>query len=814
VGNRLNDLDKRQKENFEYKKLRYIEEGGDTRKFNDNNEEWKSARVEAKQQAATSKKVNADIDKRFSTVYEPDRAQRKLDKEQEMLEKAAKLDATKPIGKYDASLNPVCEARAAAAEIRAKLRALLLKVGKARAIITKILMALKWFSKFAMAELLGLLSGVAGTLAAAALQGASALVAGALAKVFGFLLAILMTGPEAIFGLITIPYDEAVKASAAERRALNDMAKYLNRLIALINKLKGLGDISIEDDIRAAMKHISAAIAGLNRLIELDYIDKVIYKNVLKSTGKAIKILKPSNLSMFGGLGGEAEKLTQEKILEEQRKLIPGVKKKYSEERKALADERAQKLSEVKEFKFTIKPVTFDEVDNFDSNGIKIDRNKMRKKYADNANSYISKEGGAARVDLINEWYSKEIADINKREKSELESVKLDASVNASSDMFKIYGQAAKNYAASAMQQASMFVTEMAECIAMITTSLAIAQAKHSVKRGTIKTLINFETFIMNIITFILELLGKINRSDDMADLIFKGAAKNLEEANEILGDSVNLGYDDKASAYLGQMTAASVASIRLNLTDALLMATITDELIALTNSSRIFGKYTEEYQKFVDTLLEIRGFNAEKQWYFELFSESPYPAVNKSMSNASKKLATLQLGKINYAPIQAGYMSLVRHNRTVDRVLMAYQPVRNPLVAKLQKLLAMLNLTEAFAALGGLLAIIGTIKGLSLMGLACPRPEKPEVAAELEKANAYTTDAGLTTSAVHDQDLMNVKSKVPWLNSIGNSDPVVEPKGTNSTEFNATKDNKAYEGFMKSEPAKAPEEFDATKGI
>lgn len=727
--------------------------------------------IEVKVKADFKKAEKADDAEKIKEQY------RDAEEQKTKLEKAAKFKAgLNDGGGVD---NPICDAKRTIAELMAKIADIWANVGLLRYAVSKIIMAIKWFSMFALAELLALVSGVAGTLAAAALQGASALVASALANIMTIIIAILISGPTAIFGLIAIPYDSAVKASLAERKAISDMLKYMRKIEALLAGLHGL-DIDITDELRLGLSYINKAIKIIDAIIKDDSINELEYKKAVKLINQAMKILKPSNLGVFGGLGGQAEQVTQEKILNEQRSLAPGIKAKFKDERRLLAEERVRRLSgtyeiklkfntaygnnskvvggannttradeEIKSFQDATTMPDLTKKDVVEYNGLSYDRNKTRKRFHDGFSSHLGNKPDY-RTENVNEWYEKELKSINDREKDELESMKAEAALNvagvtSSGTLFDgTLGQAAKKYRIEKAQEGIAVVAEIAEAVGMLSMSIAVAQAKYVQKRMSVKTMVNFRDFIMKLLNFIIDLINKAaDGADGISDEILRTANKGLTKGSDLLEAALNDSYDSNAEKYLKHMSAAAQTSMKLNLVNALLMATISDELIALTNIDNILEDAGADFELFEKNLADLKGFRDGK-WVDELPSLSPYPDLTMRVTAVTVKITTMRFKEVKMDRMIQSCNNLMRHNKYVHKVLLSYTPMRSPLVAKLQRLLNSLGLADMFAALGGLIAIIAAFKSMIKMAQACPRSDDPKVAVQEEKLPSLPKLPGL----------------------------------------------------------------------
>jgi len=542
------------------------------------------------------------------------------------------------------------------------------------------------------AETLTAISSVAASAAKAILGAVSGMASTLLEAILSSILKILLANPTAIFSLVAIPHQHAVKAVAEERRLLQEARRNMRTILFIILKwTQGIGGSRYYEQIKSALPYIQNAIAlSVDIIHDLEgdpsddsetrnaKFNESKYRVMQRNLETAIEITKPDSII-------DTKFQITKKVEQNRNRLYGNLKAKiddsYGKRRRDLSlwySERAVLISQSSE---SLKAALQEE--------------SLRHEYA------IKRKN------------------IDTEHKEKLHAAELQAAAQALSDK-SAYLKAAGGIAAEFSHDIDVLGTNLAE----FTENLKDAYSAYRRSQGLCNAIYRIRDLITNLINEIIDILRKTSNVSASA------AIKSFETAQSIM-EVVEEDFSDNVERY--ENPSEKISSIELSGTvitgygllssaDSLLDGTITQSLADLINSDDVLQLANEDFERFHQALTQIPDWDGQLGVWAVSPTDgaiSPYVQMIADAITVLVKVPPLaisnntddrdEITKI-LKSINGSFRVLISHNAFVSNTLNSYVPYMSSEAGNLTRILANAGLLENFATAMSVAALTADI--------------------------------------------------------------------------------------------------------
>ena len=526
---------------------------------------------------------------------------------------------------------------------RAVLRVLSLK--------NKILYGIGAVGDLIASEVISMASTMATSIAQQVVAQASAAASAAIEMVLAPLLTILMSGPEAMFALIKLPLNRAIKAAERERYYLEQAKVNLNTALTLITKWAyDIGGGRYAAKMYDSLPYIVSAIESCEALIrklEVDensfltaQFDENKYRNLRDNLASAIQITNSDPVFLNQAKLNENIELTAEK---ESREQISRVNAQY-----------------------------------------KIDKKKLTEEYLSGSMQEIDTSLYSTKLKALDSKKKRDIATIRTRAKAQAvtNSSTYSGIINSKSDQFTLDWQ------------------HVGAALYDFQSNLTNAFIQYKKCQGYCYSLHSSQELINVLIEKIIELIGKAGNGAGSAVLApLRFSLASMERVRDMFEEALlkySSSTDFVSSTYMS--TKLGAGNGLLISADASLAATITQSLIDLINADEELNQASKKLDLFIGRLEQIPDWDGTTNVWAVNPTEaaaSPYPRMLASVAGLISTIATTGLLANQNAVVATNnrlkettktFRELYRHNSDVVSVLTSYTPPTSPYIEEFER--------------------------------------------------------------------------------------------------------------------------------
>lgn len=565
----------------------------------------------------------------------------------------------------------VCSAISQFIEIKEQIRQTVADIkkviGKAIKIKSKILYGLVSLADAAASQAISAASTIASTLAQQVLSQASSLASTAIESALAPLLKILLSGPEAVFSLVSLPLEYAIKANEREAYFL-DKAKYnIDLVISIFSKWTvEMSGAQFAAQMNAALPFIKTAIEKCETVIaklEVDedagltsQFDEATYGQMRNALSNAIEVTTPSS------------SIVDRERLEDN------------------ANRVAERNSSVEIKKIKAR--------------YKLERNRLIADYQAVVEKNSGKDDIGSQADVVKAKASLglNMTRLDSKKKIEIDAAKLKAK-NAAISNPDTYTGVVRNVSEE-------FADDMAALWGAMNSFITnTAKAYVQYRDSQVMTISTYD--IRNLINFLIEkMIDLVAKAGNGAGAAVSGplllARRTLEGVRDMYTEQLRKFNSSNESVSSVSLSTKLVAGHTLMLgVDSTLSATITDSLVALINSDELLDNQADEMNDLFKKIYDIPDWDGELGvWGVSLVNSAaaPYPRLIAAATSVVSTLATTGLvpsedsiiaNRNRLIRLEKTFRSVSKHNSRVRSALQSYTPPYSPYIDEFKKAMA-----------------------------------------------------------------------------------------------------------------------------
>lgn len=549
------------------------------------------------------------------------------------------------------------------------------------------------------AETLTAITSVAASAAKAILGAVSGMASTLLEAILSSILKILLANPTAIFSLVAIPHQQAVKSVAEERRLLQEARRNMRTILFIILKwTQGVGGARFYGQIKSALPYVQAAISLSADIIhDLEggpsddserrnaQFNESKYRAMQWNLERAIDITKPDSII-------DTKFQITKKVEQNRNRLYKKLKSKidddYRKKRKDLSLWHSKSAVLISQNSESLKAALQEE--------------SLRHKYA-------------TRRKIIDTEY-----------KEKLHAAELQAAAQALVDK-SAYLKAIGGIAAEFSHDIEVLGTNLVE----FTENLKDAYVAYRRSQGLCNAIYRIRDLITNLINEMINILRKTsNASASAAIKSFETAQSIMEVVEEDFSDNVERYENPSEKISSTELSGAVITGYGLlSSADAILDGTITQNLADLINSDDVLQFANEDFEKFHQALTQIPDWDGRLGVWAVSPTDSAISPYIQMISDATTVLVKVpplaisnsaddrdEITKI-LKSINGTFRVLISHNAFVSNTLNSYVPYMSSDAGDLTRILANAGLLESFATTMSIAAlaadiVISVVKG------------------------------------------------------------------------------------------------------
>lgn len=542
------------------------------------------------------------------------------------------------------------------------------------------------------AEMLTAIATVAASAAKAMLGAVSGMASTLLESVLSSILKILLANPTAIFSLVAIPHQQAVKAVAEERRLLQEARRNMRMILFIILKwTQGVGGARYYEQIKTALPYVQAAIAlSVDIIHDLEgdpseesetrnaRFNEAKYRAMQHNLETAIDITKPDSIidTKF-----QITKKVEQNRDRRYKELKSKIDDDYRKRRRNLSlwyNEQAVLISQ-------------------DSESLK----------------------NALEEEDLRHQYAVERKTIDTEHKEKLHAAELQAAAESLVDK-SAYLKTAGGIAA----EFSHDIEILGANLGWFVNNMKDAYVAYRRSQGLCNAIYRIRDLITNLVNEVIDMLRKTSNASASA------AIKSIETAQSMM-EVVEEDFTDNITRYENPSEKISSTELSgtvitgyglLSSADALLDGTITQSLADLINSDDVLQLANEDFERFHQALTQIPDWDGELNVWAVSPTDSEISPYVQMIADATTVLAKVPpLAISNSADDRAEitdilksinniFRVLINHNSVVSGTLNSYVPYMSSETGNLTRILANAGLLEGFATAMSIAALTADI--------------------------------------------------------------------------------------------------------
>jgi hypothetical protein len=587
-----------------------------------------------------------------------------------------------------------CQARAAADNAKISITEKIKKIKRAVLDANYKLVAFKFgssaknFLRSVSADALSAINSTADAVAQNVLGAVSQASSFLFAQLFAAIIRVVLSAPTALFSIMAIPYEQAVKANNRERAYLYKAKRNLANLQSIVLRWnKSANGPNYYKQIKEADKYVKAAIGYAKSLLsklDLDsqndngYFDEGDYSGLKANLQHAIKltVIKPYSSSGFN-----ISQIVDNDKQNIYNRNIKTVNAEYAERKRYITKTYTSKIQDTSNTTGSKRTMLDKTKSSYNEDGLKTDYQYQ--------------------MTALNSWY-------------ELRKTQV-----ASDAQYKAYLNGS-NYVKSYEGESAQFVFDMNYMMKELSDyveNVRRAAEYYADSQVYCNSVYNSRIIIRNLIDEALYLMRQT------ASLSKDAAIAVIEKANALL----EMTHDKFVKILIQDVTptemclAITQGHQLLVTSDKALSASITAELIKMINSSDDMDAETQAFNDFVKRLEEIKDFDGRPKNWIKMEPAGVPPFVDLVATSASmsylvplnltsnKKKDRDNINKL-FSKSQSLLSTMVSHNGVVKQALGSYQPYNGSDIGDLKEMLSKLGCLSTFARFGSILMVSSEI--------------------------------------------------------------------------------------------------------
>ena len=563
-----------------------------------------------------------------------------------------------------------------------RVRSILEKVKKIVSTKSKLKYGIIDLSDVIGAEAFSVIASVAASVGHAMLGSVSKMAGAILEAILFAILKILLSYPTAIFSLIAIPHNQALKAVHEERLYLIRAKRSLRIILAIILKwTRGPSGRRFYEQMVLALPHINRAIELAVRLIndlegdptnveEGEVRNAVFnegrYKLMQRSIDEAIQITTPESIIDNRYQITKAVEIARE---QEYQKMAVKINADYKQRRLELFRWYSTETQKISNLGDSLP------------NAIKAER-------------------------LRNQFSARKLAlDTDKKEKLAVAEL---AAASASIVNKSAYVKAAGGVAAQFVNDMNVLGAHLGSFVGNIKDAYAAYQRSQNLCNAIYK----IRDLIRKLINEIIDALRRVsNASATIAIKALETAQAMLEITKDDFEEAIS--RFENASEKISSIEMSGKIAVGHGLlvgSDAVLNGAITQSLMDLINSDDVLDDANQEFADFIERLKAIPDWDGKLNiWATNptVAAVSPYIQMIADATSALVKVPSLSLSneesdrtevRLIINSMNRTFRNLLIHNFTVSNTLQSYQPYMSSEAGNLIRILKNAGLLEGFA--------------------------------------------------------------------------------------------------------------------
>lgn len=591
-----------------------------------------------------------------------------------------------------------CQALATAYKLKGEIADKLSDIGSA---VLKII-TLRAQSKFGIvdiadaigAEVIAAIGSIASRVAESTLGSISKMGAAVMENVFGLLLKILLAFPTAIFSLVAIPHDAAVRSTKREGIYLRRAEKNLNSILYIILKwTRGKSGTDYYNQMVEALPFITTAINLCKDLIHglegeptrpgefgnNSVFKEGIYNKIKANLNTAINISKP--ISLIDQRTQISKRLEADKNKRYQLK-ADAINEEYGRRRKAESDRYRDQVA-------NSTPEENDPVPDRLEDAVKLQK-----------------------IGLV---YNQRLENLKTWKTEQLELANLEAESEALVNKDTWIGAIADT--------GSQFVDDMRvlgdELLDML-NNIKDAYVQNKESQLYCNNIYDMRNIIIGIVK---EMISYLRSTGNAAGKVLAAAISESQSLMEVAEQTYTVatdpGFDYSASELSRSL---SIGHGTLLAADAVLDSVVTDKLIELINADDVLQAENDEFDEFIEKLALIPDWNGKTGvWSVDILNSSisPYIQLIADLTEMTAKVPILSVRNREsdrrrvqslIKGVKKDFAVLRRHNSFVANTLSSYTPYIGSEAGDLMKILASSGLLKNFATAMSITSLVTDI--------------------------------------------------------------------------------------------------------
>lgn len=599
-----------------------------------------------------------------------------------------------------------------------KLRSIIGEIREKTQTVKEIFMDIRWgkIPDSVVAALSAAATDLA-TQAAAGLVGAGSAVAqAALNKLLQPILELILAFPEALFSLIRLPQDAAIRAVDQERKHLLIMLSNIN---IISRKMRKWFDAPIQNNYRKEMER--AKVFAMRAVEDLDIVkyelrqenhhfNKPLFDRAEKNLEMAIQSSSPSiNHPAIKRINQERAAFADEYYAKEEKRL----KKLHKENIREINEKHLGRIER-----------SDDKIAEHEAQTGRIHKLKdvFNRDYEETTNKKRLKDAGISigqmtRSESLRILYKETIDKENEMHRTRLQLAKAKAEANSLIDE-GVYRRAG----ATLIDEFGADMELLKDTAAQIAKSVGSAFLYYQSSRVKTNSVYNFKARISNLLYYIIQMLRTSSRPAAL------GVAFAIERAVGIIQSAIdgyqsslgekpdeNVGLNMDNTKIVGVLTLGRGKLLSAKL---ILGGSASDAVVQMINAAGILddrNRALKILREAIENIPDWEGKN--KVWGVTLDAQaSPYVGImSESATFGALALSAMLSGNTDAAMRSTSLMSrsvrnLLTHNRIVRAALTSYTPAMHPSAKKIETMLKSIGMLNTFASSLALKSIVGTI--------------------------------------------------------------------------------------------------------
>ena len=589
-----------------------------------------------------------------------------------------------------------CELLSQVYKTKSEIIGIIRSIRRARSAAQAIVAAVRFGLSIAssvLADAVATAAGIAASGITAILGPISQIAASISNAILKKLLAIFLSGPQAIMSLVTIPYEAAMKAIGEEQAALGRCNASINLVYSIVMKWRvGGRGAEFYSKMISAIPHIEKALTAISELIDgLEVDDDDIQSNAFFNTHKYNTVLYNLKVATDKSMpeGSVVDNSRYERFV------AAASDKIYRETSAAEIANHNSRMSD-------INARYYAEMASVGSTNTGVSTNDI---------------ANAARIEIIVSKY-----DIQKKaqiefHKSKLRAMKIEAEVKArtSPDVYTAIGA---SVAAEFMCDLNIITKNIREFY----RNIAIAFAANKRSQLMLNTIVNIEPMVSLLIGEIIDILrGSGNKAASSIVPVLKGAEASMSLCKSTYRDAI-VEYVGGSTNEVKMALSLSKGWLYLEFANKSLAATVTDSLIKIINSDESMLSTSSELKRLIARISAIPDWDGKPLvWAVDPLQSSRSPYIDLVLKSSSMILDIPNMlfgggGDIqssvreNVLDLRKSFAVVKKHASAVYVAISSYQPYYGSEYGDIAKILKSAGVFDKFASTMSFISVIREI--------------------------------------------------------------------------------------------------------